>query len=154
MDGYRGRYAPSPTGEMHLGNAWTALLSWLHARSHGGQFILRIEDLDPERSRPAYEAQLLDDLRWLGLDWEEGPEKEGPFGPYRQSERFPYYRQLLADFRQEGRLYACSCTRAPKGSGTGALPSPASPARSPNSLGARPLSIARRWRACASVVCS
>ena len=112
MDGYRGRYAPSPTGEMHLGNAWTALLSWLHARSHGGQFILRIEDLDPERSRPAYEAQLLDDLRWLGLDWEEGPEKEGPFGPYRQSERFPYYRQLLADFRQEGRLYACSCTRA------------------------------------------
>ena len=112
MNVYRGRYAPSPTGEMHLGNAWTALLAWLHARSHDGRFVLRIEDLDPERSKPAYEAQLLADLQWLGLDWEEGTDKGGPFEPYRQSERFPYYHQLLAGFRQEGRLYACSCTRA------------------------------------------
>lgn len=112
MEEYRGRYAPSPTGEMHLGNAWTALLAWLHARSHGGQFVLRIENLDPERSKAAYEAQLLADLQWLGLDWDEGPDKGGPFGPYRQSERFPYYYQLLKEFREAGRLYACSCTRA------------------------------------------
>lgn len=109
---YRGRYAPSPTGEMHLGNAWTALLAWLHARSHGGQFVLRMEDLDPDRSKPAYEAQLIHDLRWLGLDWDEGPDVGGGCGPYRQSERFPLYRQALAELQQAGRLYACRCTRA------------------------------------------
>ncbi len=109
---YRGRYAPSPTGEMHLGNAWTALLAWLHARSHGGRFVLRMEDLDPDRSRPVYEAQLIHDLRWLGLDWDEGPDVGGGYGPYRQSERFSLYRQALDMLRQDGRLYACRCTRA------------------------------------------
>ena len=112
MSVYRGRYAPSPTGEMHLGNAWTALLAWLHARSHGGRFVLRVEDLDPGRSKPIYETQLLQDLRWLGLDWDEGPDVGGAFGPYRQSERSEHYRRLLEALRQEKRLYACACTRA------------------------------------------
>ena len=112
MSVYRGRYAPSPTGEMHLGNAWTALLAWLHARSHEGRFVLRVEDLDPDRSKPIYEAQLLQDLRWLGLDWDEGPDVGGAFGPYRQSERLAGYRRLLETLRQEKRLYACACTRA------------------------------------------
>ena len=109
---YRGRYAPSPTGEMHLGNAWTALLAWLHARAQGGRFVLRVEDLDPDRSRPAYEAQLLRDLHWLGLNWDEGPDVGGGFGPYRQSERRGLYRQALALLQQEQRLYVCACTRA------------------------------------------
>ena len=112
MYAYRGRYAPSPTGEMHLGNAWTALLAWLHARSHAGQFVLRVEDLDPDRSKTVYEAQLLQDLRWLGLDWDEGPDVDGAFGPYRQSERLADYHKLLEILKQAGRLYACSCTRA------------------------------------------
>ncbi|MCA9660037.1 MAG: tRNA glutamyl-Q(34) synthetase GluQRS, partial [Myxococcales bacterium] len=75
--GYRGRYAPSPTGRLHLGNARTGLLAWLDARRAGGAFVMRIEDVDHQRSRPDLEERLLEDLRWLGLDWDEGPDVGG-----------------------------------------------------------------------------
>src|SRR5690606_38327133 len=87
MTAIRGRYAPSPTGPLHLGNARTALLAWLDVRSRGGVFVLRIEDVDFTRARPEFDAQIVTDLAWLVLDWDEGPDVGGPFGPYRQSER-------------------------------------------------------------------
>ena len=105
--GYRGRYAPSPSGRLHLGNARTALLAWLDCRRAGGRFVMRIEDVDPQRSRPELEARILADLRWLGLDWDEGPDVGGPFGPYRQSERGALYAAALARLD----VYACSCSR-------------------------------------------
>ncbi|MBZ5711273.1 tRNA glutamyl-Q(34) synthetase GluQRS [Nannocystis pusilla] len=107
MSGVRGRYAPSPTGPLHLGNARTALLAWLDARARGGVFVMRIEDVDFTRARPEYEAQLLLDLRWLGLDWDEGPDVGGAFGPYRQSERGDRYAAALARLD----AYPCTCTR-------------------------------------------
>ena len=76
----RGRYAPSPTGELHLGNAWAALVAWWSIRSRNGGFVLRMEDLDPARSRPDHARQILQDLAWLGLDWDEGPDLGGPYG--------------------------------------------------------------------------
>lgn len=105
--GYRGRFAPSPTGRLHLGNARTALVAWLDARAAGGAFVMRIEDVDRGRSRAELEARLLADLRWLGLDWDEGPDVGGPFGPYRQSERDEHYREALAALA----TFPCSCTR-------------------------------------------
>ncbi len=92
---------------MHLGNARTALLAWLQVRASGGAMVMRIEDLDPGRSRKAYEACLLDDLQWLGLDWDEGPDVGGPYGPYRQSERSAVYRDALDRLD----VYPCTCTR-------------------------------------------
>ena len=83
----RARFAPSPTGQLHVGNARTALFNWLFARQQGGTMILRIEDTDLERSEARYEQQLLDDLKWMGIDWDEGPDKGGPFPPYRQSDK-------------------------------------------------------------------
>ncbi len=83
----RVRFAPSPTGHLHVGNARTALFNWLLARGSGGAFVLRIEDTDVERSTRESEATIEEDLRWMGLDWDEGPETGGPSGPYRQSER-------------------------------------------------------------------
>ncbi len=103
----RGRYAPSPTGRLHLGNARTAVLAWLQVRARGGAFVLRVEDLDASRSRPALEQALMDDLRWLGLDWDEGPDVGGPYGPYRQSERSERYEAAMARLD----TYTCSCTR-------------------------------------------
>lgn len=108
----RGRYAPSPTGALHLGALRTALLAWLLARSAGGAFILRIEDLDTPRVRPGAASQMLDDLRWLGLDWDEGPDLGGPYGPYVQSAREAIYLGELARLRAAGLLYPCYCTRA------------------------------------------
>jgi glutamyl-tRNA synthetase len=108
----RGRYAPSPTGALHLGNLRTALLAWLLARSAGGDFILRMEDLDLPRARPGAAYQILDDLRWLGLDWDEGPDIGGPYGPYTQSARAAIYLGALARLRARGLLYPCYCTRA------------------------------------------
>ncbi len=108
----RGRFAPSPTGPLHLGNARTALLSWLAARAAGGTYVMRIEDLDRPRVRPGVEATLLDELRWLGLDWDEGPDAGGPAGPYRQSERLPRYAAALAALRDAGQAYPCFCSRA------------------------------------------
>ncbi len=109
----RVRFAPSPTGQLHVGNARTALYNWLFARRFGGDFLLRIEDTDIERSEARYEAQLLDDLRWLGLDWDEGPEArngDGPYGPYRQSERLEIYREHTDRLLGEGRAYRCFCS--------------------------------------------
>lgn len=107
----RGRFAPSPTGLMHLGNAATALIAWLHVRSHGGTMVLRIEDLDPGRSTREYAEAIVEDLRWLGLDWDEGVGCGGPYGPYVQSERAHLYRSALAQLTAEGAVYPCYCTR-------------------------------------------
>ena len=89
----RVRFAPSPTGQLHVGNARTALYNWLFARKCKGTMILRIEDTDLERSESRYEDQLLEDLKWFGIDWEEGPDVGGPYAPYRQSDRLDIYRE-------------------------------------------------------------
>lgn len=108
-----GRFAPSPTGRMHLGNVYAALLSWLSARSRGGRWILRIEDLDPQRSHAEYARQIEDDLEWLGLDWDEGgTENRGPNGPYMQSLRGNLYAGALRRLEDTGLVYPCTCTRA------------------------------------------
>ncbi len=107
----RGRFAPSPTGHLHLGNARTALLAWLHARAQGGTFIYRVEDLDAGRVRPGFRASQPADLRWLGLDWDEGPDVGGRFGPYLQSLRTPLYDDALAALRALGHVYPCRCSR-------------------------------------------
>ena len=104
------RFAPSPTGALHLGNARTALFSHLWARKTGGKFILRIEDTDLERSQDRFRAQLMTDMRWLGLDWDEGPDVGGPSGPYRQAERGDFYRGLYAQLSAQGLAYPCYCT--------------------------------------------
>ncbi|MGA9672737.1 MAG: glutamate--tRNA ligase [Terracidiphilus sp.] len=112
----RVRFAPSPTGMLHVGNARTALYNWLFARRTGGQFILRIEDTDLERSEARYETQLIEDLLWLGLDWDEGPgdsvgaPERGGHGPYRQSERLAIYAQHTEHLLAEGKAYRCFCT--------------------------------------------
>jgi glutamyl-tRNA synthetase len=109
---YRGRFAPSPTGPLHLGNARTAFLAWLAARSAPGELVMRVEDLDGPRVRPGIEERILAELRWLGLDWDEGPDVGGPRGPYRQSERSPAYAEALARLRAAGLAYPCFCSRA------------------------------------------
>ncbi len=91
-DKVRVRFAPSPTGQLHIGNVRTALFNWLFARQKGGTFILRIEDTDVERSETRYETQLLEDLKWLGIDWDEGPDVGGPYPPYRQSDKMAVYQ--------------------------------------------------------------
>jgi nondiscriminating glutamyl-tRNA synthetase len=106
----RVRFAPSPTGMLHVGNARTALYNWLFARHNGGEFVLRVEDTDVERSEARYETQLIEDLRWLGLDWSEGPQIGGPYGPYRQSERLEIYQQHTGQLLSEGKAYRCFCT--------------------------------------------
>lgn len=106
------RFAPSPTGQLHVGNARTALFNWLLARANGGTFILRIEDTDRERSTQASERAILDDLRWLGLTWDEGPEAAGAVGPYRQSERLATYRAWAERLGKADRAYYCFCTPA------------------------------------------
>ncbi len=111
----RGRLAPSPTGFLHLGNAWAFLLAWLACRSAGGTLILRMEDLDPERSRPDYAAGVVEDLTRLGLDWDEGPmpdgTERGPYGPYVQSRRRAIHLEALERLAHTGRVYPCYCTR-------------------------------------------
>jgi len=106
----RTRFAPSPTGRTHIGSARTALYDVLLARQTGGQFILRIEDTDVKRTVPGAEAELMESLRWLGLDWDEGPDVGGPFGPYRQSERVAIYREHTQRLLAEGHAYACFCS--------------------------------------------
>lgn len=108
---YRGRFAPSPTGWLHLGNARTALLAWLRARAAGGGFVLRVEDLDAPRTRPEAVEGNLAELRWLGLEWDEGPDVGGPHGPYRQSERGAYYAEALARLQAHGVLFPCYLSR-------------------------------------------
>jgi glutamyl-tRNA synthetase len=105
----RVRFAPSPTGYLHIGGARTALFNWLYARRHGGTFILRIEDTDAERSSADMTTGILDSLKWLGLDWDEGPLVGGPHAPYLQSERLLTYREAAARLVSEGRAYYCYC---------------------------------------------
>ncbi len=105
----RVRFAPSPTGQVHVGNARTASFNWLFARQRGGAYVLRIEDTDVERSETRYETQLLDDLKWLGLDWDEGPDVGGSHAPYRQSERLPIYHQHAERLLAEDKAYLCFC---------------------------------------------
>ncbi|MGH8134456.1 MAG: glutamate--tRNA ligase, partial [Steroidobacteraceae bacterium] len=104
------RFAPSPTGELHLGNARTALFNLLLARHGGGRFLLRIEDTDAERSHDAHRSALLHDLRWLGIDWDGGPDREDALGPYRQSQRGALYARYLGLLEQRGAVYPCFCT--------------------------------------------
>ena len=108
-----GRFAPSPSGRMHLGNVYTAVMSWLSVRRRGGRWILRIEDLDPQRSKLEYARLIEDDLHWLGLDWDEGGlDDVGPYGPYTQSRRGEIYAEYLERLAREGYIYKCRCTRA------------------------------------------
>lgn len=120
-----GRFAPSPSGRMHLGNAWSALLAWLLARSRQGRMILRLEDLDPDRCKPEYCRGVEEDLRWLGLDWDEGGSGGGP--QYFQSRRGECYRAALERLEEQGLLYPCFCTR-------GQLHAPNAPHRSDGEL--------------------
>ncbi|HOF04475.1 MAG TPA: glutamate--tRNA ligase [Syntrophales bacterium] len=106
----RVRFAPSPTGDLHVGNARTALFNWLFARRYGGVLILRIEDTDAARTSRVYEENLLRDLAWLGIDWDEGPGRGGACGPYRQSERMPVYERCLERLIAGGFVYPCYCT--------------------------------------------
>ena len=106
------RFAPSPTGQLHVGNARTALFNWLLAHGHEGLFLLRIEDTDAERSTRESEASILEDLRWLGLDWDEGPDIGGPHGPYRQSERLHLYASYANELIGSGHAYHCFCSPA------------------------------------------
>ena len=135
----RGRFAPSPTGRMHLGNVFCALLSWLSAKSQGGEWVLRIEDLDPQRSKKDYALQLMDDLQWLGLPWDGEP--------VWQSQRGDIYEEYLQRLTDMGLTYPCYCTRADimatqaphetdgrvvyKGTCRPSAPSPITPHRSP-----------------------
>ena len=104
------RFAPSPTGFLHIGGARTAFFNWLFARHHGGTFILRIEDTDRTRYQPQALDDILTSLRWLRMDWDEGPEVGGEFGPYFQSERLTLYRQYAEQLIREGHAYRCYCS--------------------------------------------
>lgn len=108
----KGRFAPSPTGRMHLGNVFSALLSWLSAKAQGGTWLLRMEDIDPQRSRREFAELIMDDLEWLGLAWDEGPRVGGDHGPYVQSERGDIYGDCLRRLQEGGMVYPCYCTRA------------------------------------------
>ena len=108
---YRGRVAPSPTGLLHLGHARTFWTAYERARRAGGVLVLRDEDLDPARSRADFAAAMLEDLRWLGVRWQEGPDVGGPFAPYRQSRRRPFYLGAWARLVAAGHVYPCACSR-------------------------------------------
>ncbi|MBC8183099.1 glutamate--tRNA ligase [candidate division KSB1 bacterium] len=106
----RVRFAPSPTGHLHIGNARTAILNWLFAKHTNGKFILRIEDTDPERSADEFIKPIFEDLKWLGLPWDEGPDVGGSMQPYRQSERFDIYKKYAQNLLSDGKAYYCYCT--------------------------------------------
>ncbi|MCL6471277.1 MAG: glutamate--tRNA ligase [Firmicutes bacterium] len=110
MGKVRVRFAPSPTGHLHIGTARTALLNWLYARKEQGTFIVRIEDTDRSRSTIEFEGSILEDLAWMGLNWDEGPDVGGNFGPYRQSERFDLYQMRVNELLHSGQAYRCYCT--------------------------------------------
>jgi glutamyl-tRNA synthetase len=110
-DRYRGRLAPSPTGLLHLGHARTFWRAMQRARAHGGGLVLRNEDLDSLRCKPEFLSAMFEDLRWFGLEWQEGPDRGGPFSPYSQSERRDFYVRAFARLRAEGLVYPCICSR-------------------------------------------
>lgn len=107
----RVRFAPSPTGYLHLGNARTALFNYIYAKHTGGKLILRVEDTDKERSKKEYEEMLIDDLKWLGIQWDEGPDIGGEHAPYRQSQRDNIYKKYIEKLKQSGHIYKCFCTQ-------------------------------------------
>jgi len=107
----RTRLAPSPTGDPHVGTAYQALFGYVWAKANGGQFILRIEDTDRERSTDASEKAILESLRWLGLEWDEGPDTGGPYGPYRQSDRLDIYSRHVSELVEKRHAYPCFCSR-------------------------------------------
>ncbi|HUR47238.1 MAG TPA: tRNA glutamyl-Q(34) synthetase GluQRS [Candidatus Saccharimonadales bacterium] len=108
---YRGRLAPSPTGYLHLGHARTFWTAQERARAQGGVLLLRNENLDRDRCKPEFVTAMLEDLRWFGFDWQEGPDVVGPYGPYSQSERMDFYRDALQRLREGGFVYPCTCSR-------------------------------------------
>ena len=108
---YRGRLAPSPTGCLHLGHARTFWIAQKRARAHGGELILRNDDLDSTRFKIEFVDAMLEDLRWFGFEWSEGPDIGGPFAPYNQSERMDFYREALEKLRAGGFIYPCTCSR-------------------------------------------
>ncbi len=110
MESVRTRFAPSPTGYLHIGGAWTALFNWLFARHNSGVFIVRIEDTDRSRSTQEFETTILEDFRWLGITWDEGPDVAGPVGPYRQTERGELYARYAQELVERGAAYPCYCT--------------------------------------------
>ncbi len=110
--GVRGRLAPSPTGALHLGNARSFLIAWLSVRSQGGRLVMRMEDLDHPKVKPGAAGAVVADLRWMGLDWDEGPDVGGACGPYVQSQRRPVYREALGRLRAAGCVYPCACSRS------------------------------------------
>ena len=110
MDKIRVRFAPSPTGPLHIGGARTALFNWLFARKNNGVMVLRIEDTDLERSTEESERNILRDLKWLGIDWDEGPGVGGPYAPYRQTERLEIYREYTERLLAEEKAYYCFCS--------------------------------------------
>ena len=117
---YRGRLAPSPTGMLHLGHARTFWTAAQRAAQHGGQLILRNEDLDSQRCRPEFVQAMLEDLRWLGIKWAEGPDCGGPYGPYTQSERRGFYLKAWKKLLDLGTIYPCTCSRKDVAQATGA----------------------------------
>jgi glutamyl-tRNA synthetase len=108
---YRGRLAPSPTGYLHIGHARTFWKAQERARAAGGALVLRNEDLDRARSKSEFVSAMIEDLRWFGFEWQEGPDAGGPFGPYNQSERYPLYREALKNLELGGFIYPCICSR-------------------------------------------
>jgi glutamyl-tRNA synthetase len=108
---YRGRIAPSPTGYLHLGHARTFWIAQQRAREHGGVLVLRNEDIDRARARPEFVRAFVEDLKWFGFEWDEGPDIGGPFAPYNQSERTRLYRAALEKLRESGCIYQCTCSR-------------------------------------------
>ncbi len=111
MKAYRGRLAPSPTGLLHLGHACTFWTAFERARLQQGTLVLRNEDLDPQRSRADFAQAMLEDLRWLGITWDEGPDVGGPYGPYVQSQRRAFYVEAWRQLRDGGFIFPCSCSR-------------------------------------------
>jgi glutamyl-tRNA synthetase len=107
----RCRFAPAPTGSLHVGNVRTGLFSWAFARHSGGAFVLRLEDTDASRVTEEAVHGVIESLRWLGIDWDEGPEIGGPNGPYRQSERLAVYDEQVERLRRQGDAYPCYCTK-------------------------------------------
>ncbi len=139
-----GRYAPSPTGEIHLGNASTALLAWLSIRSRGGTFVMRMEDLDAPRVRPGLARRILDDLAWLGIDWDEGPGAGGDHGPYDQSLRDSFYDAAFERLQASGLVYPCFCSRKDIAAAASAPQLPGDELRYPETCRSRDGEEARR----------
>jgi len=155
LKSYRGRLAPSPTGLLHLGHARTFWTAACRAAEHHGQLIFRNEDLDPQRCRPEYVQAMIDDLRWLGITWLEGPDCGGPLGPYTQSERRGQYLQAWTTLRDLGMIYPCTCSRKDVAQAAGApndsddeplYPGRCRPANSTNAQHPNPKGVNWRFR--------